>query len=133
VTESSPESEATERRVYHAQLITCLAVVPTFMALAGLVTGASLGDRDLRGMLASHPLAFIASFTIAMLFILAWWLLGRRQRAGVILAFVLFGWMLVSALTRSKQSYLGIAFALIGLVAAVRAWPAMERPVRPAP
>jgi hypothetical protein len=136
VSEASPESEATARRVYHAQLITCLAVVPTFMAIASLVTAASLGDRDLRSLLALHPLAFLVSFAIAMLFVLAWWLVGRRQRAGVILALALFGWMLVSALKPSNSShpsYFGVAFAVVGLVVAARAWPAMQRPVRPAP
>jgi hypothetical protein len=38
--------------------------------------------------------------------------------------------MLVSALTRLQQSYFGIAFAVVGLVVAVRAWPVMQRPVR---
>jgi uncharacterized membrane protein (GlpM family) len=130
MSELATESEETERRIYHAQLITCLAVVPTFMGLASLFTGASMGNRELRALLLAHLLAVIAALAFGMLFVLAWWLMGRRQRAGVLLALALFGWMLVSDLTRFQQSYLGIAFAVVGLVVAARAWPAMQRPVR---
>ena len=130
---STTESAAAERRVYHAQLMTCLAVVPTFMGLAGLITAASFGNRDLRGLLFAHPLVFVIALTMAMLFVLAWWLLGRRHPGGAILALTLFAWMLISTLNRSNLSYLGIAFAVVGLIVAARAWPAMQRSPRPAP
>jgi hypothetical protein len=112
------------------QLITCLAVVPTFMGLAALVTGSVLGDRDTRGLLFGQPLGFFVTFVIAMLFVLAWWLLGRRRRAGVLLASALFAWMLLSSVVRPNPSWLGAAFALLGLALASRAWPAMHRPAR---
>lgn len=120
------ESERAERRVYHAQLITCLAVVPTVMGLASALTAASLGNRDVRALLLAHPLGLLIALAITMLFVLAWWLIGRRHRAGAMLALTLFGWMLASSVRRPALSYLSIAFALAGLALVARAWPAMR-------
>jgi hypothetical protein len=126
-TESGRVPVDAERRVYHAQLLTFLAVLPSLMGLTTLVTAASMGDRELRAVLLAPSLAVAPAFAIAVLFLLAWWLLGRRHRAGVLLAAPLFAWMVYSDIVRASPSYPGIIFGAVGLIVAVRAWPAMRR------
>ena len=124
---------AAERRVYLAQLITCLAVIPLFMRFATALTAASMGDREVRDALFAHPLNFAVIVAFGMLFVLAWWLLGRRHRAGAALAVALFGYILISSARAPTLSYYGIALALAGLLLVARAWPAMQSASPPAP
>lgn len=115
------DSESAEHRVYHAQLITCVAIFPTLMGLASVLTAAVMGDRDMRAFLLAHPLTAAVAPAIALLFVLAFWLMGRRRRVAVVLAAALFAWMLISALDRAGISYASAALAVAGLVLAVRA------------
>jgi len=56
---------------------------------------------------------------------------GHRRREGVALTAGLFAWMLVAAMLRSSVAWPSLAFAVAGLVAAARAWPAMRIPDQP--
>jgi hypothetical protein len=127
------ESESAERRVYHAQLVTCIAVVPTFMGLTTVLTAGVFGDHAMRALFLAHPLGLLFALAIAMLFVFAWWLLGRRHRAGAVLALALFAWMLISSVRGTARSVVSIAFAAAGLVFVARAWPAMQSASPPAP
>jgi hypothetical protein len=129
---SSLDEEAAERRIYHAQLVTCLAVIPTAMGLASVLTATLFGGHTVLGPIPFHPLSFLVGLGVLLLFLLAWWLLGQRERTGGLLGGVLFAWMLATSLNPARRSYLEVAFALVGLVVVVRAWPVL-RPVSSAP
>jgi hypothetical protein len=120
------DEEAAERRIYHAQLVTCIAVLPRAMGLASVLTATLFGGHTVLGLIPFHPLSFIVGLGVLLLFMLAWWLLGRRERAGGLLGGILFVWMLVASLDRAHRAYPELTFALLGLVVVVRAWPVLR-------
>lgn len=120
----SEQAELAERRVYHARFICYLAVLPVAAGFAAVATAGAFGDRDSRIAL-THTPAILVGILYAGLFLLAAWLLDRRQRAGAVLGLVLFTAMLLSNLRSGGIALSNVVFAIAGIALIARAWPAM--------
>lgn len=120
---TSELEERAERRVYHAQFICYLALIPVVMSFAATATAGAFGDRESRALPFTHPWALAIAIAYAGLLLLASWLLGRRQRAGAVLALLLFTLMLISSMSGGGVSVFSLLFSMAGIVLALRAWP----------
>ena len=110
-----------EHRIYYAQLVTCIAVLPAIIGMVMVVVGAIVGH--LPGGMSFHPgvLAILAGLIVPCLFLVAAWLLGQRRLAGAVLTVVLFALTFMGGLARPRTSWLSVIFGAIGIGLGLRA------------
>ena len=126
MTHAQLDKDSAERRIYHAQLITVLAVLPSVMSLTTLASAAVFGRHTVLGRIPIDPIGIALGVLLMSLFLLAWWLIGRRQRAGAMLGLALFFWMLAGSVRGGRMSFLNLPLAALGVILLVRAWPALR-------